>query len=541
MGFLRLQPVILTGVLLTLEGVLGLPAGKSVLKMVIDDNIQLLGAERRVDVAVIGAGPGGAYSAYKLRNTDQNVELFEYSDRVGGRLYTTFLRNIPDLPLETGGMRFIAEVHSHVQQLVKELGLPQEPFSDKHGDPAHAMYYLRDTRLSTDQFKEGDVPYNLRPDEKANQRDIIRYYLRKMTGYNGSEINEEILSSLKATDGRYLYKIPFDEAFDSVATPEGKAFMRAVDKFESNMAPDTSPLSIFENNLGKYGQGFLVQTITTGMSTLPQRLVQAFLGASFKNRFSPNHKLLSLKRIKNGSYKLVFSRTLTRNGETIDQAEQVTVLADKVILAIPKIALDNLDWETLREPRVSEALNAVRAAKASKVFLTFSTPWWLNGTANPSGMVVSDKTFSQLYDWGRSNKTGTYSLLASYADERKAEALKILNQQGSPIDGSAPGAHSVSDLLLHSLFDDLSQVFGIHLGLIPKPLSALSQFWDTYPFGGGWSIKKAGYRLDDVIATVSRPSLSDDVFIVGSDFSFHNHWSEGALSTVERVFDLYFK
>ncbi|CAL1532858.1 unnamed protein product [Lymnaea stagnalis] len=536
-----LQPVILMFLLLTLDEGLGSPAVNSVMKMKIDDNKQLVTAERQVDVAVIGAGPGGAYSAYKLRNTNQNVELFEFSDRIGGRLYTTFLPNIPDLPLEAGGMRFIPEIHTLVQQLVTELGLPRQPFSDKHGDPARAMYYLRDTRLSTEQFEGGDVPYNLSPEEKANQGDIIRYYLQKMTGYNGSEISEEILNSLKATDGRYLYKIPFNEAFDSVATSEGKAFMRAVDKFDSNMAPDTSPLSIFENNLGKYAKGFVVQTIPTGMSTLPRRLVQAFLGASFKNRFSPNHKLLSLERIQNGRYHLVFQRTLTRNGETIDKPQQVAVLANKVILAIPKVALDKLDWEGLREPRVSEALNAVRAAKASKVFLTFSTPWWLNGTAYPSGMVVSDKTFSQLYDWGRSTKSGIYGLLASYADERKAEALKFLNQQGSPINGSAPGAHSVSDLLLESLLDDLSQVFGIHLAAIPKPLSALSQFWDTYPFGGGWSIKKFGYRLDDVIATVSRPSLSDDVFIVGSDFSFHNHWSEGALSTVERVFDLYFK
>lgn len=79
------------------------------------------GCDRFVDVAVVGAGSAGAYFAYRLRDAGLAVELFEYSDRVGGRLFTTTLPNIPDLKLELGGMRYIDGEHHRIQRLVHEL------------------------------------------------------------------------------------------------------------------------------------------------------------------------------------------------------------------------------------------------------------------------------------------------------------------------------------------------------------------------------------------------------------------------------------
>ena len=37
------------------------------------------GCGSEVDVAIVGAGPGGAYAAYNLRNKGLTVALYEYS------------------------------------------------------------------------------------------------------------------------------------------------------------------------------------------------------------------------------------------------------------------------------------------------------------------------------------------------------------------------------------------------------------------------------------------------------------------------------
>nr|QWQ59717.1 L-amino acid oxidase Aplysianin-A [Physella acuta] len=505
------------------------------------DHSRQNGCSRTVDVAIIGAGPSGAYSAYKLRDAKKAVEVFEFSNRVGGRLYTTTLPNAPGLLLEAGGMRFIPEVHVRVEELSKALGLTKEPFTLNHGNSANALYYLRGRTLTSAQVSGGDVPYNLSPEEKANQGRLFRYYLEKMTGYNGTQVTQDILMQLKLADGRYMYKVPFDEAFDTVATSEGKAFLRAIALFESDGAPDTSPLPIFENNLGPDSGDFVVQTIKEGMNAIPVKLIDKFLQANKGHKLNLNRRLVSIRKWQN-SYVLELVHTNTQNGYTFEMLGRDLVCAGKVILAVPKFALKKIDWSPLRDKRVDDAINAVREVPVSKVFMTFSRPWWLESAPHASSVMFSDQAFSQAYDFGRSNVTGVYALLASYADDSKSSRLLALNTKGNLLAGSAPGAQRVKTPMAEQLLTDLAKAYGMKRDQIPAPLTSLSQFWVSYPFGCGFVVWRAGYRYDDVISTVQHPSLTDDVFVVGADHAkgYHVGWSEGALSTVDRVFSLYF-
>lgn len=59
------------------------------------------------DIAIIGAGVGGSYAAWKLRNKNLSVTVYEYNNRTGGRLHTVHLPGAPDINIELGGMRFI--------------------------------------------------------------------------------------------------------------------------------------------------------------------------------------------------------------------------------------------------------------------------------------------------------------------------------------------------------------------------------------------------------------------------------------------------
>ena len=60
------------------------------------------------DLAIIGAGPGGVYTAWRyLAEKNGSVCLFERSDRAGGRIYT--LRNQgpeEDLTVDIGAYRY---------------------------------------------------------------------------------------------------------------------------------------------------------------------------------------------------------------------------------------------------------------------------------------------------------------------------------------------------------------------------------------------------------------------------------------------------
>src|SRR5436309_2472040 len=82
-----------------------------------------------LDVAIVGGGVAGAYTAWRLRtaNPQLRVRLFEMSDRIGGRLRSVAFPQEPHLFGEVGGMRFQTE-QLHVAGAVKQLGLTKRGY-----------------------------------------------------------------------------------------------------------------------------------------------------------------------------------------------------------------------------------------------------------------------------------------------------------------------------------------------------------------------------------------------------------------------------
>src|SRR3954449_6882386 len=116
--------------------------------------------ERRMrmdlDVAVVGGGVSGAYSAWRLqqeKGATSRVALFEYSDRIGGRLYTVTLPGLPHVKAEVGGMRYIPDSHIMVADLVTHLKLPTKVFPMGGAPPPKGpgancnLFYLRGKHL----------------------------------------------------------------------------------------------------------------------------------------------------------------------------------------------------------------------------------------------------------------------------------------------------------------------------------------------------------------------------------------------------------
>lgn len=61
------------------------------------------------DVAIIGAGVSGVYSAWQLKKKfpGKRIAVFEGSDRVGGRLLSVKAPDVNNMVAELGGMRIL--------------------------------------------------------------------------------------------------------------------------------------------------------------------------------------------------------------------------------------------------------------------------------------------------------------------------------------------------------------------------------------------------------------------------------------------------
>jgi lysine 2-monooxygenase len=106
-----------------------------------------------LDIAVVGGGIAGAYSAWRLQQEEgvkKTIGLFEYSDRIGGRLYTVTRPGLPHVKAEVGGMRYIPDQHVMVANLVDHLKLPTKDFPMGAPAPVGAncnLLYLRGRHL----------------------------------------------------------------------------------------------------------------------------------------------------------------------------------------------------------------------------------------------------------------------------------------------------------------------------------------------------------------------------------------------------------
>src|ERR1700677_4518677 len=122
-----------------------------------------------LDIAVIGGGVSGAYSAWRLQ-TDQGatskIALFEYSDRIGGRLFTVTMPGLPNVKAEVGGMRYIKDDHPVVTSVVEHLEIPTAPFPMGSPDAKIGancnLFYLRGKHLRLHELADpSKVPYNV--------------------------------------------------------------------------------------------------------------------------------------------------------------------------------------------------------------------------------------------------------------------------------------------------------------------------------------------------------------------------------------------
>ena len=265
---------------------------------------------------------------------------------------------------------------------------------------------------------------------------------------------------------------------------------------------------------------------------------------TIKRYLRRNLQLQSIRKPADNLYVLSLQHTITRDGatEVLNYRIPQKVCARKVILALPVFALKQVDWPPLKEPAAKSAYEALRTPSVNKIFMTFDSPWWLK--YNDSYVIFGDRstTFRQMYDWKKSEFSGDYIMMASYADGDGSEYLKQLQDMGESIPGSAPGILRVSVPLKDALLNSLALALDIPQDQVPQPKTAMAQFWNGYPFGCGWVVFRAGYEFSATLKKMQRPSDADDVFVVGSDYSWGliAGWIEGGLTTVDQVMDNFF-
>lgn len=532
-----------------------------------------------LDVAIIGGGVSGTYSAWRLQEAQgdhQRIQLFEYSDRIGGRLFSITLPGLPNVVAEVGGMRWMPATddgtngHVMVDKLVNHLELPVKNFpmgSDlPEGDPVGAknnLFFLRGERFRFRDFTESPdkIPYKLAWSERGFGPEDLQVKVMNSIypGFDQLSLAEQMQVQVF---GKEIWRYGFWDLLYRVLSNEGYQFMKDAGGYEANVA---NASAVTQLPATEYSDDTKFLTLKTGFQTLPLTLAKRFVEVPgglvpAQQRVQLNRRLVSLQLSDDTEYpyRLHFQPTRTIDGTTtdIDGPEEI-VHARQVILGMPRRSLELIESPLFEDPWLKENMQSVLVQSAFKLFLAYEQPWW-RSLGLVAGRSVTDLPIRQCYYMGTEceqeggEKTLNSLLMASYNDIGTVPFWKGL-EGGVPFQGYQPkslqgrvDANEVVPRTQNQVSDEMvliaqRQVTQLHDQVeLPAPYSAVYHAWDADPYGGGWHEWKANYRLDLIIQRMRHPVPEQEVYIVGEAYSYGQGWVEGALTTAESTLQDFF-
>ncbi|MEA2576531.1 MAG: hypothetical protein QOD78_119, partial [Chloroflexota bacterium] len=461
-----------------------------------------------VDLAVIGAGAAGTYVAHEMlrQRPSWSVELFERTDRIGGRLHSVAVPGSKH-PIELGGMRYLRG-HRHVDRVVAEHGLATHPFDIARGPD---RTFLRGVTADGSGDPGGGAGYDLISEEAGRSADDLmgRAFERIVPG--ATSMDAEAWSVARANlrhQGRALTDWTIGDALASVLSAEGHRFVSDAFGYDSGNVGQNAADAI-PYFLGAGHPSGEARSPDDGMQQIPLALAAAFQGRGGVIRLE--HELESID-VHDDVQRLTFA-----NGRSVS--------ARRVVLAMPAPALRRLAprVEALRGDRVQGMLGSVDAWSAVKLYLWFDRPWW-RADAFLGMRVTTDLPPRKLFAFDEAGLDGSDApaiLLAAYADGRAVERWAPL------ADGGAPGA-AASPAILDAAAKELRAVFP-SIATIPAPVGSAFKHWGADPLECAWHYWRAGADSVQVIADMAQPSPNYELYVCGEAYSRWQAWVEGAL------------
>jgi flavin-dependent amine oxidoreductase len=517
-----------------------------------------------LDVAVIGAGVAGAYCAWRLQQTygaGAKIGLFEYSDRIGGRLYSVTLPGLPHVKAEVGGMRYIPTSHIMVASLVDLLNLPIKPFP--MGAPGKVgancnLFYLRGRHLRLHELSDpAKVPYNLTFAERGMGPTNLQ--VRMMNNIFPGMENLSLCDLMRVhAYGKPLWRWGFWNLAARALSNEGYQFMKDAGGYEANVA---NASAVTQLPATEYSDSTQFLTLRDGYDQLPLTLTQQFDAAEegglpANSRIFMNHRLAKIEYADGPyRYRLIFCPTVTVNGKTTPgEKNPIVVHAKKIILGLPRRSLELIDSAFFEDDWLKRNMRSVLIQAAFKLFLAYETPWW-RALGLTAGRSVTDLPIRQTFYFGTEAEQPhglpfmNSLLMASYNDIGTVPFWKGL-EKGKRYKGYRPPGFPETDLVMPVMPYEATegmvtaanaQIAAMHaMPEIPMPYSAVYHTWNEDPYGGGWHEWKADYRLDEVMCRIRKPVADQDIFIVGEAYSYLQGWVEGALCTAESMLEDFF-
>jgi len=330
---------------------------------------------KRLQLAIIGGGPGGLMTAYLLEQRYRapvDITLFEASDRLGGKIVTRRFNHC-DAIYEAGA----AELYDYsaigddpLRALVAELGLSTHPMNGRG-------VFLGDQFLRTEE----DLSKVGGPEALA----VYRAFTRKARSLISPQDYYE--SDWKEDNGDPLVRQTLDALLSGIKNETVRRYIEVA--IHSDVATEpahTSAMYGLQNFLMNEPGYMTLYGINGGIERLPRELARR-LGAQVRLNSAVNR----VESLADGTYQVGWRET-GREGHTI---------FNSVVVALPNYWIPSIEWNG---PALAKAMRDHHShydypAHYLRVSVLFREPFWRKMVADSffmtdafGGCCVYDET-----------------------------------------------------------------------------------------------------------------------------------------------------
>jgi monoamine oxidase len=346
------------------------------------------GAADSPRIVVVGAGLAGLSCAYRLKQAGYSAQVYEASERIGGRCWSDRTSFANGQVVEHGG-ELIDQGHTAVRQLASQLGLKLDNLLSAERNGTEPFYYFDGEPYSfaqaTDDLKaiwqqlHADVSaasyptlYNLSTERgrELDNMSIAEYIDTYVPGGHSSKLGQ-------------LLDVAYNIEYGGETTEQSSLNMLYLLAYSGQ-----GQLRIFGPSNEKYH-------VVGGNDQIPARMASALPG-----QITFGSELVAIRRNNDGSWGLSF-----RGGRP--------VTADRVVIAIPfSILRSSVDISQAGfSARKLTAIREMGMGTNSKLHVQFTSRHWESLGSN--GDTFADTGYQNTWDVTRAQR-GASGILVDY-------------------------------------------------------------------------------------------------------------------------------
>jgi monoamine oxidase len=416
-------------------------------------------------IVVVGAGLAGLSCAYQLKGAGIRAEIYEASDRVGGRCWTRRGDFLEGQIAEHGG-ELIDQGHTEIRQLAQSLGLSLDNLLAAQPNGTEDFFYFDGQRYSFEQATE-----DLKGIWQQIHKDVSA--ASYPTQYNNFTPRGYVLDHMSITD--YINEtVP-----GGMGSDLGKLLDIAYNieyGAESNVQSSLNLLYLLaysgQGQLRIFGPSNEKYHVRGGNDQIP-RLLADNLAFAPQGQIHLNMAMSSIRRNSDGTYRLGFS-------------DGSTVTADRVVLALPFSILRTLDYNRAGFSKLKRtAIEKLGMGTNSKLHVQFGDRYWY--TLGNNGNTIADTGYQNTWEVTRA-QAGTAGILVDYTGGLIGDSF------GPDFDPGIAVANARAQQFLTQIEPVLP---GISSHYDPIHPHATIDYWHAYPWTlGSYSYWKVGQYTD---------------------------------------------